>query len=636
MDNWEQLDLFGRPEIKIDKKIRLIETFAGYGSQAMALERMGVDFETHFVCEFDGPAIKSYNAVHNTNYETTDIRNVHGEDLKITDKDKYCYIMTYSFPCFTGDTLVMTDSGLKQIKDVVEGDKVLTHKGEYKKVIRFMNNGEKNIGILKTSNAPYINCTPDHRFYVKTKNGKPEWKAAKNLTNEDYVLFPKNSIEENFYSENAHFWYIMGRYLADGCIRNKRKANSFMNKMTISCNEKKLSSLLAALKKTEISYDVKNGTTCIEVDIFDKEINKFILQNIGVGSEKKFISEKILNLPKHLLKSFFDGYISGDGCLTNDGIYFSTINKKIIYGISVITAKLFNCIPSVSLGDKAGEKNICGVKSQIKDCYNAFINPNAKYHKAFILDENNDLWVKVRSFEDLSKKEIVYDIEVEDDHSFTVFGVAAHNCTDLSLAGKQAGMKKGSGTRSGLLWEIERILKELVDNKMELPDILLLENVPQVVSDKFMPDFDEWLKFLFSIGYYSTYQILNAKDYGIPQNRERCFMFSFYGEDYKYTFPNPIALKRKLKDCLEPEVDEKYYLKSEKADQLIDQLVARGVLNNKEEETEQNRTEQLWPIDKSVNNTNVKSVANCLTAREDRGISCKQSEGTGVVELQED
>lgn len=154
--------------------------------------------------------------------------------------------------------------------------------------------------------------------------------------------------------------------------------------------------------------------------------------------------------------------------------------------------------------------------------------------------------------------------------------------------------EEGKSTRSGLLWEVERILKELVESRSDLPDILLMENVPQVVSEKFMGDFDEWLKFLFSIGYYSTYQILNAKDYGVPQNRERCFMFSFLGEDYKYTFPNPIALKRKLKDCLEPDVDEKYYLRSEKAEQLIEQLVARGVLDDQEsvDETEQNRTEQ--------------------------------------------
>lgn len=81
------------------KTIRLIELFAGYGSQAMALKRLNLPFEHHFVCEFDKYAIKSYNAVHNTNFPVIDIRDVHAEDLNITDRDEYIYFMTYSFPC---------------------------------------------------------------------------------------------------------------------------------------------------------------------------------------------------------------------------------------------------------------------------------------------------------------------------------------------------------------------------------------------------------------------------------------------------------------------------------------------------------------------------------------------------------
>ena len=116
-------------------------------------------------------------------------------------------------------------------------------------------------------------------------------------------------------------------------------------------------------------------------------------------------------------------------------------------------------------------------------------------------------------------------------------------------------MSKGNGTRSGLLWEVERLLTE-VD---ELPQILLMENVPQVVADKNIQDFALWIKFLDSFGYQSKYKILNAKDYGIPQNRDRCFMLSWRG-DYFYDFPPPIPLKTQLKDVLEQNVDEKYYL----------------------------------------------------------------------------
>jgi DNA (cytosine-5)-methyltransferase 1 len=129
-------------------------------------------------------------------------------------------------------------------------------------------------------------------------------------------------------------------------------------------------------------------------------------------------------------------------------------------------------------------------------------------------------------------------------------------CTDLSIAGKMLGMK--SGTRSGLLWEVERLLK----NAKELPQVLLMENVTQVHGNKFKEDFDDWVRFLAKLGYSNQWKDLNAKDYGIPQSRNRTFMVSILG-DYEYHFPKSFKLKLKLKDMLENEVDEKYYLTKE-------------------------------------------------------------------------
>lgn len=143
-------------------------------------------------------------------------------------------------------------------------------------------------------------------------------------------------------------------------------------------------------------------------------------------------------------------------------------------------------------------------------------------------------------------------------------------CQDLSLAGKQAGMQKGSGTRSGLLWEVERILDEC----RELPQVLLMENVPQVIGTKNIADFQAWRSKLESLGYSNYVQLLNAKNYGIPQNRNRCFMVSILGE-YHYSFPQPIELKLKLKDMLEDKVDEKYYL----SDKMVQCLIRQNEQN---------------------------------------------------------
>lgn len=140
-------------------------------------------------------------------------------------------------------------------------------------------------------------------------------------------------------------------------------------------------------------------------------------------------------------------------------------------------------------------------------------------------------------------------------------------CQDLSLAGNQKGMSKGSGTRSGLLWEVERLLDECT----ELPQVLLMENVPQVIGKKNIKDFQSWRSKLESLGYSNYVQLLNSKDYGIPQNRNRCFMVSILGQ-YHYTFPVKKKLKLKLKDMLEDKVDEKYYL----SDEMVKYFVANS------------------------------------------------------------
>lgn len=132
----------------------------------------------------------------------------------------------------------------------------------------------------------------------------------------------------------------------------------------------------------------------------------------------------------------------------------------------------------------------------------------------------------------------------------------SYPCQDISNAGLYKGMKKGSGTRSALIWEVERILKDL----KELPQILLMENVPGVLSSRNIGEFAEWLKVLDGLGYKTKWQKLNATDFNVPQNRERLFAVSALG-DHFYGFPIGKGLNRRLLDVLEPKVAESYYLK---------------------------------------------------------------------------
>lgn len=153
------------------------------------------------------------------------------------------------------------------------------------------------------------------------------------------------------------------------------------------------------------------------------------------------------------------------------------------------------------------------------------------------------------------------DLKITERERFNYVLTYSFPCQDLSLAGKGAGMEKGRGTRSGMLWEVERILDELGD---ELPQILLMENVPQVVGKKNKEHFDKWVDFLESKGYTNKYCMLNAKEVGypepIPQNRNRCFMISVLNPRCDIVFPEKTERTMVLKDLLEENVDEKYYL----------------------------------------------------------------------------
>ena len=165
------------------------------------------------------------------------------------------------------------------------------------------------------------------------------------------------------------------------------------------------------------------------------------------------------------------------------------------------------------------------------------------------------------------------DLEVIDTDNYTYLLTYSFPCQDLSLAGKGGGMTKGSGTRSGMLWEVERLLDEMD----ELPQILLMENVTQVHSKKHIADFEKWIEFLESKGYTNFWDDLNAKNYGVAQNRNRTFMVSFLDRN-KFKFPEPIELTKTMKDYLDDEVDENYYIKNDKAQTLIERLVKNGDL----------------------------------------------------------
>ena len=171
---------------------------------------------------------------------------------------------------------------------------------------------------------------------------------------------------------------------------------------------------------------------------------------------------------------------------------------------------------------------------------------------------------KTRNYGDISKVEKL---------DYADLWTYSFPCQDISVAGKQRGINEN--TRSGLLYQVQRLL-EVAKEEGTLPKYLLLENVKALVGKKFKAQFDEWLQYLDGLGYKNYWQVLNAKDYGIPQNRERVFVVSIRQDVVcSYTFPKKEDLCIGIQDILEDEVEDKYYLNEKQVQKILHSTFAQ-------------------------------------------------------------
>lgn len=596
---YEQLDLFGfaPSQYIIKKPIRLIELFAGIGAQSKALEVLKANFESYKIAEWSKESIKAYTYIHHyeeikncndkeitnldgisrnyndpmtkeqinnlkddekillTNckkitHNLIDISKVKGEDLNIVDTDKYEYIMTFSFPCGLKGEKIKTEAGYKNIEDVEVGDYVLTHTNTYKKVVKTMTRQTQGYYKIKYLGGESL-LTSEHPLYVY-RDSKFQWVKVKDLKLTDRVSFNVNNKEIDVNLSNEYLW-LLGRYVADGWV-NKYLYNS----VEFAIGNKKEDEFLKNIPQDLRERFKKFQKECLEYRIADKELKQYCLQ-FGQGAKNKRIPEWVFNLPKSKLQSFFDGYISGDGHVRMKGnskeIMFSTVSFELFLGLQLIVAKLYSKICSMYVRKD-------NRKETFNDTYNCQVIPLSSSTCQEVIEDK--IVTRISKIEYIDEVVDVFNFEVETDNSYTINNVIVHNCQDLSLSGKLGGMEEGSGTRSSLLWEVERLLKEC-KNK---PQILLMENVPQVIGTKNKSSFHKFMKRLEELGYKNFVKVLNSKDFYIPQNRQRCFMVSILTKEDVFSFPNKMKLDYYLLDFLDKEVDEKYYLSDDKIIQI--------------------------------------------------------------------
>ncbi|MBR5199093.1 MAG: DNA cytosine methyltransferase [Bacteroidales bacterium] len=521
------------------KPLRVFTAFSGYDSQCMALDRIGIPYELVGWSEIDKYAIQAHNAV----YPQWEGRN-YGDISQINWKEVPDFdLFTYSFPCGLEGTMVKTPYGYKDISKVLVGELVATHNNRYREVIRTMSRICDGHYIIKAVGCD-LRLTAEHPLWV-LRDGVEQWIKVKDLEKSDKLSYCVPSVTNRSSLSGSYLW-ILGRYVADGFV-NKHLHNSVEFAIGNKKEEQFLNNIPSELK----DRFKKCQKSCLEYRVADKELRDLCLE-FGNGSTNKRIPEWVLELPNEQIDAFLDGYFSGDGHVRyRSGTkvqMFSTVSKELFLGIQMLLMKRYNKVCSLSVRcDKR--------KNTFNDTYNgqiAFSENDCQTRIGF------RLFVPIRKIEKISGDVQVFNLEVAEDNSYTCDNVNTHNCTDISNAGAQKGLAEGSETRSSLLWECRKAVEA------KKPKYLLMENVKALVSKKFLPFYRQWGQYLAEMGYENFGKVVNATECGVPQNRERIFMVSIRRDDdeeqINFRFPAPFPLERKLKDVLEPQVDDKYVL----------------------------------------------------------------------------
>ena len=551
--------------------MRLLSLFSGIGAFEKALDRENIPYELVNFCEIDKFAVKSYCAIHGV----TEDKNL-GDISKVANDDiPDCDLISYGYPCVTGDTLIATAGGYKQIKEIKEGEMVLTHANEYKKVERFIPQGKKEIWHINAMGTHGIDTTENHRYYARKKYRKghlgirtftePAWVECKNLNNNYYLGTPVNnnnipfedsSIDLDFTDDTL--WYLAGRYLGDGWTRERKDRATNVCGVVICCGKHKANDFE---KKIDNKYHYTKSETRTTINyIFSSIAMAKLFSMMGHGAANKEIPPCFIDMPVEYLRKVMEGYFDSDGAKTQGLYKITTVSPKLVYSAAQAISKVYHRPVSVYTTKRPSTCVIEGRIVNQRDTYQLTFKPNAnKQDKAFY--EDGYIWFPIRSVTNTHEMKDVYDITVEAHHSFIANNCMAHNCQDISVAGKMAGIIEGE-TRSGLLYEALRIIKT------KKPKYAIAENVKNLVGKKFKADFDNMLCILDSYGYNSYWKVLNAKDYGIPQNRERVFVISIRKDidDGTFKFPEKFPLELRLKDMLEEIVDEKFYLTPKQVD----------------------------------------------------------------------
>lgn len=509
--------------------MKFLDFFAGIGGFRKGMEAAG--HECVGFCEFDKWAVASYTSMHliteeqrqylstltlkqrqkeilkdeyrNGEWYANDIRRVYAGD--IPKADCWCF----GFPCFAKGTYILTEKGYIPIEDISVGDKVLTHKGRWRKVTATMHRDGARLWNVNGFGILPTRTTAGHPYYVTKPDQPMEFKKVEQLDGSWYSTMVLPDAESDGYSKEM--WWIIGRYLADGW-RVERKDRPSGGRIVFAISDDKRTEFEQRLREAKLHGTYTKERTCGKYHVCNNQLYEY-LEKFGKYAHGKRIPREALCLPREKAKYFFDGYMSGDG--RSDREEATSTSAALILGMCIIAQRIGKSVPAVYYTRRDEKCVIQGRECRQRDTYTFRISSKSvkgHYRARYVCRE---LYQPTES-DDFGT---VYNISVEEDNSYVANGAIVHNCQDISVAGKQVGFQ---GNRSSLFFRVMYLIGQLKEE--DKPTYLFIENVKNLLSVNGGWDFARLLIEMDQQGYDAEWQVLNSKDFGVPQNRERCFI----------------------------------------------------------------------------------------------------------------
>lgn len=491
--------------------MRFVDWFAGIGGFRLGLERAGHEHVAS--CEL-APFPRRVYAHHWEQPTWEDVRDV--DPQTIPEADLWCG----GFPCFPAGVLVTTSQGETPIENVKAGDHVLTHLGNWREVLAVGQREHESPGVLvKATGCLPVIATPGHPFLAIGEDGEESWVTAASLQKGDRLLvpLPSSSEEPPHWScpDDPGFWWVIGYWLAEGWRkRTPRSDGRSSYRITFACNREQLDRVLDWVSPFFHATVSDEGQAAIKLIVNNKGLWTF-LSHFGDGAARKRIPSWIFDLPSDTQAALLAGYLFGDGCGSKDpsvSWQATTVSPGLARGVQLLGLSAEMRLPSVYISHESRETTIEGRPVRCRRTYQI---RQFTRHRSTKITSRGAL-VAVRSVSEAPLSETVFNMEVADDNSYTASGIAVHNCQDVSVAGRGAGLL--GGERSSLVFRLLGLAA------VARPRWILLENTPGLLVRG--RGFGRLLAVLARLGYGFAYRVLDAQYAGVAQRRERVFLLA--------------------------------------------------------------------------------------------------------------